>query len=63
MVPLTSACVQTGDGADPKESNEYVTGSNLPHRDRQDISDVRVMRPESMDRTRAAGVAHSLPKQ
>ena len=60
-VPLFSACVQTGEVAsDQKESKEYVTGSNLPRRDRQGVSDVKVVSPESMENVRSSGAAQGV---
>lgn len=45
------ACAQTSvDSAEPREERVYRTGSNLPVRDKDAASDVKVVDPASIDR-------------
>ena len=55
---MLSACAsgpETAQSASAREQREYVTGSNLPQRNRMGGDNVRVMTPEEFDRAREAG--------
>jgi hypothetical protein len=50
------ACAQTPiNTAEPREEKIFRTGSNLPVRDKDAPSDVKVLDPASIDRARGMG--------
>lgn len=60
---MLGACATLEDGKelDIKEDKGYVTGSNLPNRDRTKSGVVQI-KPEDVERGRQAGTAASAPK-
>jgi hypothetical protein len=61
---LTAAGCATppGDNSGAAEEKEYVTGSNIPRRDRSMPSDVKNVDPAAIERMRSMGTANSGPK-
>jgi len=56
------ASVESDKNAEPREQKEYVTGSNLPKRERGAVSGVSIVKPEDFEAARNSGTASSAPK-
>lgn len=57
LLVLLAGCVAQGE----KEERTFVTGSNLPQRDRA-ASGVVTVKPEEFEKSRQSGTAQSAPK-
>jgi hypothetical protein len=61
---LLAGCAQTQTSKDeePKEQKEYITGSNLPKRDRGMGSGVVTVKPEDFEKGRNNATGASAPR-
>lgn len=56
------ASVDSAKDTEPKEQKEYITGSNLPKRDRGVGSGVTIVKPEDFESARNNATSASAPK-
>ncbi len=64
MATMAGGCASTASTTQdvPKEEKEYVTGSNLPRRDRSIASEVKIVDPSAFEGARGSATANSGPK-
>jgi hypothetical protein len=62
LLSAVGCATPTADNSGAAEEKEYVTGSNIPRRDRSMPSDVKTVDPAAIEKLRGIGTANSGPK-